>query len=230
MKLVELPPIAVVSTSKNPPADARRRCLESVEAQRGAVGEVLAFEHHFFDSAQQSPSRSHWENLRAAIAPLPPETVVVSLDGDDWLSRPDALATVARAHAEGAWVTWGQFVYADGRPGFAAPIASGTDIRRAPWVATHVKTYRAGLFQRIEEPHFRGPDGQWLEHGRDLAVMFPAIEMAGLDRCRFLSEVLYVYNYANAGYFNSTPAWREREQLEVAWIRRMKPYTRIEAL
>lgn len=216
--------LVVVSTGKNPPAEARRLCLETVRVQVG-----VEVEHIYFDAAEQDPPRTHWENLIAAIDPLPPEIVVVSLDGDDWLLGDDALATVAQAHAAGAWVTWGQFVYADGRPGFSAPLPHGADVRRVPWVTSHLKTFRAGLFQRIDPEHFKFR-GKWMEHARDMALMYPCIEMAGPERCTFIPEVLYVYNSANSTEHHMSPQDRLDEQEQVAHVRGLAPYARLERL
>lgn len=225
--------LVVVSTSFAPPADARRRCLESVAAQRR---EGFSVEHVYLDAAEQNPARGHFENLRSVIAPVSPDTVIVSLDGDDWLGPPDALARVARAHAEGAWVTWGSFVYADGRPGFAAglPVYAWSEempnairpgqLRYLPWVTTHLKTYRAGLFQRIDPAHLR------VSHGRDLAVMFPCLEMAGPEHSRFIADPLCVYNLENSTLFNGSPAEVAEERAQVDHVRRLPPYARIDAL
>jgi hypothetical protein len=186
--------------------------------------------HEYIDAGDQRPPEAHFANLIAVLADEPPDTVVVALDGDDWLARPDALVHVARAHAAGAWVTWGSFVFADGRPGFAADLPPGADLRRIPWVATHLKTFRAGLFHRINPAHLKGPDGRWLEHARDLALMFPCIEMAGPERCRFIPEPLYVYNEHASTEWNATPAVLAAQARDVAYVRGLPPYERIEAL
>lgn len=252
--------LVVVSTGKNPPTEARRLCLQTVRDQTLQGGAPIPRDfdrfliehgdygpheigHIYFDAAEQDPPRTHWENLLTAITPLPPETVIVSLDGDDWLSTPRALEVVARAHTEGAWVTWGSFVFADGRPGFAAdlPPHAWTEpppyylgrtkgrLRHLSWITTHLKTFRAGLFQRIDPEHFKF-EGQWMEHARDLALMYPVLEMAGPDRSRFIAETLYVYNMHNATEFYMTPADRAEERRQVEYVRGLPPYARVEAL
>jgi hypothetical protein len=222
--------LTVVSTAGAPPPEARRLCHATVAAQVLPPG--VEVEHLYIDACEQKPRRlTHWENLLAMVGPLPPDRVVVSLDGDDWLGPTDALARVAEAHAAGAWVTWGQFVFADGRPGFAAPLspAEFANVRSIPWVTTHLKTFRAGLFQRINPEHFKFR-GDWMEHARDMALMYPCLEMAGFNRAQFIPETLYVYNYANATEFRGDLKMHAEEREQVAYVRGLAPYARIEAL
>jgi hypothetical protein len=183
--------------------------------------------HIYFDAAMQDPPKTHWENLIAAIEPLEPDTVVCSLDGDDWLLGEHALARVAAAHAEGAWVTWGSFVHADGRPGFAAPLTPGVPIRQHPWVTTHLKTFRAGLFQRIAIADMQDAAGAWHYYARDMVLMFPCIEMAGPERCRFIPEVGYVYNFANSSEWSYLAKDRAEDAAAVAYVRGLRPYAQI---
>ncbi len=235
--------IVVVSTTFNPPADARERCLASVREQRRAYevpakkvarvmgAELFAFdvEHVYIDAAKQDPPRDHWYNLSRVIERLDPETVVVALDGDDWLASPTALATVAKAHAEGTWVTYGSFRFADGRPGFAGP-TQADHVRELPWTTTHLKTFRAGLFQRIQREHLLDATGAPLYHARDMALMFPILEMAGPERSRFIPEVLYVYNYGNSEEHNGTPEFWARDRATVAYVRSLPRYARVGSL
>jgi len=37
-------------------------------------------------------------------------------------------------------------------------------------------------------------DGSYYKGATDLAVMYPMIEMAGIDRIKFIDDILYVYN------------------------------------
>ena len=183
----------VISTTGKPPPHARALCLHSVASQ-----DVQA-RHVYIDTETEPPCLDgfpHFPNLIRVIADLPDDEIIVSLDGDDWLT-PGALAFVQSAHDAGALVTYGSFRYADGRAGFAAPLAG--PVRQSPWVTTHLKTFRAGLFRRIKHTDLRNEDG-WLEHARDMALMFPLVEMAG-SRAVFIPEILMVYNAANSSEF-----------------------------
>lgn len=200
------------------------RCLSSVRSQKGVTAQ-----HIYVDASHQDPPKTCAENLVTMIAPLPPEAIVVWLDLDDRLTRPDALEIVRRQHAAGAWATYGSFVCRDGRAGFAAPYREHESIRRSDWRATHLKTFRAGLFQRIRHDHLQ-IDGEWLHRAVDMAIMMPILEMAGHDRRVFVPEVLVEYDYGASFEFNATAEERAVEKSLDAYVRGLPPYGRLEAL
>ena len=202
----------------------RQPCLDSVANQRGVL-----VKHRWVDAGDQDPPKTCAENLVAMIGPLPPEAIVVWLDLDDRLVRPDALEIIRRQHAAGAWATYGSFVCKDGRAGFAAPYLEHESIRRSEWRATHLKSFRAGLFQRIQRGHLQY-DGEWLHRAVDMAIMMPILEMAGHDRRVFVPEVLVEYDYRASFEFNATAAEREVEKARDAYVRGLPPYGRLESL
>lgn len=151
---------------------------------------------------------------------LLPDEVIVWLDGDDEL-LPWALRYVVEAHEKGAWVTWGQFMTSEGEVGFAGPV--GPAPRFEPWRATHLKTFRAGLVQRIDPEHLR--DG----YAWDQAVMIPCLEMAA-ERATFLARIVHVYNIENSFMRNAPPEEQAREHEAVRRIRSYPRYRRLEKL
>ena len=206
-----LPKITIISTGWAPPT--KQRCVDSVAAQVG-----VKCEHVVIDAALQDPPREHFENLIEAVEALPDDRVVACVDLDDWLADEYALAKVAAMHVDGALVTYGSFRFSDGREGWATPYAPGEDIRKT-WRATHLKTFRAGLFKRVrrEDLTYRGA---WAKHARDHLLMFPMIEMAG-PRARFCPDVLYVYNRDSGAYSEGD---RREEQRLVDHARSLPPY------
>ena len=209
----------VVSTGfAAPSADT---CRASVRSQRVA----FPVEHRYVEASTQRPARNVITNVLEAVGSVSPSEIVVWLDGDDWLAAPDVLQYVADTHEHGAWVTWGSFEFADGRPGFAADLDWSRPVRQQPWVTTHLKTFRAGLLHRMRDEDLHWPDGTaapW-----DMLVMFAAIEMAGPDRCRFCPTVLSIYNFANSYEFRHGPS--EERRIE-GLIRSRAPYTRVAQL
>jgi len=206
--------IHVISTTYAAPEKARSRCLDSVAVQD------CPHVHHYIDALEQTPPRSHFENLITTIAPLADDDIVASVDGDDWLAVGGALEIVQRAHDRGALVTYGSFRHADGRPGFARQLQGPP--REQPWVTTHLKSFRAGLFKKIDHEHLKYC-GRWLEHARDLALMYPLLEMAG-SRAVFVPEVIYVYNYGNSTEFNGNATTLAQEREQVAYVRSLPEY------
>lgn len=209
----------VVSTGFSAPT--RERCLLSVEAQ--VVN--FQYQHHYVEASTQVPPRDVITNMASVIIGLPADAIVVLLDGDDWLVDDCALVTVNEMHAAGAWVTWGSFEFSDGRPGFAADVDRTRPIRTQPWVTTHLKTIRAGLFHRLTDEDLRWPAG--LAVPWDMLIMFAAIEMAGYDRCTYCPKVLSAYHFPSSYEFQHGAG---AERVVEALIRSRAVYGRVEEL
>lgn len=206
----------VVSTGVAPAT--KHLCLASVRAQ------TLKVEQHVYVDAAETPiCRSRIENLLGVMDTIDGDEIVAILDGDDWLAIRNALAIVQDAHDAGAWVTYGQYMTADGEPGICAPYLSD-EYRREPWKASHLKTFRASLFHKIRPESFLGPDGKLIEHCTDQVLMFPMLEMAGSKRVHFIDQTLYVYNFSSSWErANGTSAERATSE----WLRAQKPYGRL---
>jgi hypothetical protein len=215
--------LTVVSTAIAPPT--KQRCIDSIDAQKGCS----PFVHIYVDAAEQEPRLNAMENMWRTIMMLDPTDIVVQVDGDDWLAHDRALATVEEMHKAGAWVTYGSYVFADGRAGHMREYPPDADVRKYLWLATHLKTFRASLFQAVPKERFM-MNGQWLEHARDLATMFPVMEQAGPERCTFCPEVLYVYNFESSNEHNARVEDLMYEQKCVAHVRGQAPMARLEAL
>ena len=200
------------------------RCLESVNGQVGVV-----VDHRVVSVDQQVPRLTKIENLRACIADLPADRIVALVDLDDWLTDERALSLVAELHQAGAWVTYGSFTYADGRPGFAGAYAPGESVRTSRWRATHLKTFRAGLFRAIDSDDlcFRGT---WIDRADDVAFMLPMLEMAGHERAVYIDRPLYCYDLSTSFEFSASEDERRHEKEIHAYVRSLPPYARLDAL
>ena len=220
MSAVGLPVIHVVSTGWAHPT--KGLCLSSVRSQVD-----VEVHHTYIDADQQVPARTKMENLVEQLAKLADEAVVVLLDGDDWLAHRRALARVAQAHyGEGAWCTYGSFRNSDGSRGFAEPYGPGEDYRTTPWRATHLKSFRAGLFNRIKHEDLQYL-GKWIDRGDDPAFMWPILEMAGRDRTQWLRDMLYVYNEAQGWHRSASQAELAHQAAIVGHCRGLPRYKRL---
>lgn len=161
------------------------------------------------------------------------DDIVVCLDGDDRLARPDALARINDFYnRHDCWVMYGQFRTASGQPGFAEPFASPAHFRRLrdSFRLSHVRTFRAGLFHRIadQDPDYqclKDDRGEWLTSAVDAALMYPLAELAGFDRVRYNDDVLYVYNDQNPLSHHHTDRRGQLANCEL--VARKRPFARI---
>jgi hypothetical protein len=219
--------VTVVSTGFN--VEHKAVCLSSVKKQKAPGLEV---EHRWVDAAMQLNPKTCAENLRALIRNLPADRVVAWLDLDDWMANPNALARAVLEHQKGAWVTYGSFMHADGQVVRIQPYEKEgwNELRSAPWAASHLKTFRAGLFNRIADDDLEMYGEEWLERAVDLAIMYPLLEMAGPDRTVFIEDILYVYNYSSSTDANASPEVLAKQRECVRHVRGKKPYKRIGTL
>lgn len=170
-------------------------------------------------------------NLYKGIWMCDPEEIVATLDGDDWLYHENVLARLNNAYADpDVWMTYGKYIHYPGGNvgGEALPreVIANNTYRRSEWVTTHLRTFYAGLFQRINREDLIY-DGRFFPMTWDLAMMFPMLEMAG-THSRLMPEVLYVYNYANP--INDAKVNFQLQQHLEGVIRNMPKYSPLKGL
>ncbi len=124
--------------------------------------------------------------------------IVVDLDGNDWLAHDGVLASLNSLYSDpDVWMTYGQFAaYPRFTRGFAKPIpeevVEQNNFRSFGGAVTHLRTFYAGLFQRIAKEDLLF-EGKFIQRSGDLAYSIPILEMAG-RHVRFVPDVLYIYN------------------------------------
>lgn len=134
--------------------------------------------------------------------------VLVALDLDDWLLGREVNGFLRRLYQDQTlWITYGSF--RRWRPerrllrlrpkrsparGYSDEEFASAGLRRAPWLGTHLRSWRAGLMRRLDPAWLQGDQGEELTSCEDMALMLPMLEMAGPDRARFVRKALYAYN------------------------------------
>lgn len=148
-------------------------------------------------------------NIYTAVSQCEPHEVIAHLDGDDWFSHNRVLQKLNEVYSDpDVWVTYGQFIgYPTSEPGiareFPKEIIASNGYRDYPWISSHLRSYYAGLFQKISKVDMLY-QGSFYPMTGDLASMYPILEMAG-NHIRFIPDILYVYNIAtnlNEGLVN----------------------------
>lgn len=228
------------------------RCLESVrrqrypgskvthlvidDASRDRTGDVIAryledvpCEHHV-QFERNSENRGGCANYTRGFRRAPKDSVVLQLDGDDWLADSRVLAYLNLLYADAdLWMTYNTWRSPAGKPAlFNRPLPSEVIERNAfrehPWVTSHLHTFRARLFDHVEEEHLIDPTtGEYWRKSVDQAHYLPMLELAG-PRARHLVRETYVYNL-HAGSLKSI----SREE-QVDCERRIRQLPRYSAL
>lgn len=178
---------------------------------------------------QNSTRKGAMENMYNMVHSCEDDEIIVVLDGDDWFAHDGVLSRLSVEYANpDIWVTYGQFTeHPGGGIGCSRQIpenikASGS-YRRFRWCSSHLRTYYAWLFKKINVQDFK-VNGNFLPMASDLAVMFPMLEMAG-SRHSFIPDILYIYNCENS-LNDSKVDIRKQQSLEF-YIRGKAPYKRI---
>jgi glycosyltransferase involved in cell wall biosynthesis len=161
-------------------------------------------------------------------------SIVVSIDGDDWLKNSRVLQKLNDVYNSGeVWMTYGtyeeypyrdvSFIY---QP-YPEDVIKNNAFREHRWLASHLRTWRRELLLKIDISEFKREDGEWLDTTGDQAIMFPMLELSG-DRSRHIAEVSYVYNVANV---TRDGASNEARQTELSnYLRSKKRQTKLDSL
>ena len=146
------------------------------------------------------------ENIHNAIMNhCDPGDIVALLDGDDWFPNKKVLKYVNDQYDEhDCWIMYGQAQWTDLRRGFATKYTEEEfkNVRTAPFRVSHLRTFRAGIYQKIAEqdPEFtrlKDSEGKFYRWAYDTAMMFCIMELAGYDKTMFNDTILYIYNRDN---------------------------------
>ena len=132
------------------------------------------------------------------------EDVLIFLDGEDGLRDRKVLVCLSKAYSNSkVWLTWGShIVIPSGEIGLSASSVSfplsEARIRKGDWYFSHLKSAKYFLWKNIKDVDFRDKiTGVYYQTAGDLAYMFPMLEMAGEQHCKFIDRILYIYNYGN---------------------------------
>lgn len=134
-------------------------------------------------------------NTLRVVRGIQPDDIAVLCSGDDELAHPNVLTRVAREYDSGALLTYGQFVMSTGEPGFCRQMTrhEHENPYSAPWVTTHLITFRAGLMQEIPDEFLRDEDGEYYDFAGDQAFMLYMLAHTPYEKCRFIPDVLLKY-------------------------------------
>jgi hypothetical protein len=131
-----------------------------------------------------------------------PDSVLMVIDGDDFLFSEFALEIVKQAYDQtNCLVTYGNHVHhptgglSNCQP-FPVDVIKNRSFRQYKFVSSHLRTFKSKLWNSIRDEDLRDVDGKYYGVGWDVAFMMPMLEMSA-DRTLFIPNILYCYNRFN---------------------------------
>jgi len=154
------------------------------------------------------------------------DEICVEVDGDDWLPNSSVFTLIDETYKDpNVWITSGSFKYHDGRAGFANPPTNFTDIRKQAFTLSHMRTWKAWLWKKINPIDLRDENGNYWDIAGDLSFMFPMVEMAGEEHFKFISTINYIYNESNP--LNEHKVGMSKIMSTVNKVRSKPPYKKL---
>lgn len=213
---------------------------------RDEDGELIIIEKHPILDKTKCQNVVAWKaNSRATALPnlhngimhfaTNPDDIVVILDGDDWLLGKGVLSYINEFYNNNpeCWMMYGSSKWTDGRRCCSSPYPEFEfkNLRAAPFRISHIRTFRAGLYHKIQEqdPTFsclKDNNDNWYTMTYDVAMFLPMLEMAGFEHVKHNAKPLYVYNRDNPisdDKVNQQKQWDIHEE-----INNKKPFHKIE--
>jgi len=185
---------------------------------------------------QNQTRKYQGENIRNGVLLAPDNSIIVTLDGDDWFPHDRVLSKVNEIYnSNDCWMTYGTYeeypqrsvshIYCE----YPYEVRKQKKFRQHRWLASHLRTFRKELFLRIKEEDLKDPKtGDFVSYAPDLSFQFPMLEMCGPDRSLYVPEIMYVYNVANPNN-ESKQDVREIERIE-NYLRSKPTYETLEFL
>lgn len=131
------------------------------------------------------------------------EDVIIHIDADDWLAHDEVFAFLNSIYSKGGVdLTYGRFInYPSGKFGYTRRYSKKTIRQRSYRRDTHtrwghLRTFKAFLWNAINDSDLRTPAGDYIRFAPDHAFMHPMLEMVG-QRFYQVRQILYVYNESN---------------------------------
>lgn len=213
--------ISIVVSTRNAAAYVNR-CLDSAFKQDYPDFEVIFIDAQSSDGTfekakkyekthknirviQNETRKYQGENIKIGTEMSPEKSIVITLDGDDWFPHENVLYRVnAEYEKTGCWMTYGtyeEFPYRNVSSYYAEyplEVRQNKTFRSYRWQASHLRTFRRELFLKINPEDMKDPNTKdYVSYAPDLSFQFPMLEMCGVDKSRYIPDILYVYNREN---------------------------------
>ena len=207
------------------------------ESTDGTYEKALQFKESTNITVERNKKRKYQgENIRDGVLRAPNNSIIITLDGDDWFPHKGVLNKVNEVYnSTGCWMTYGTYeeypyrsvshIYQE----YPLEVRRSNSFRKHRWLGTHLRTFRRELFLNIKEEDLKDPrTGDYVAYAPDQTFQYPMLEMCGVDKSVYIPDILYVYNVENPN--NES----KQDTIEIEWItnhfRSRDPYKPLEKI
>ncbi len=134
---------------------------------------------------------------------LDDKEIIIILDGDDFFSNKNVLNILNDVYKKtNCLLTYGSYVNLSNktRGKFSKKIPQhiieNNMFRNYEWCTSHLRSFKAGLFKKININDLKDKNNNFYTITGDLAIMFPMLELAS-NRTEYIDEILYIWNDLN---------------------------------
>ncbi len=197
------------------------------------VEEILSNSNKKFKLVSNKKNVRALKNLYDHITTAKDGTIILTLDGDDYLADNNVLSYLNSVYnSTDCWLTVGSYMQNDNyqvvTPEHVTEEYWNTNIRKKHWSFSHLRTFKKELFEKINVKDMIDEDNEFYKFTFDRVMMYPMVEMAGPDRITLINKVLYIYNRLNP---ISVDRAHRAQQLRIESIVTNKtPYGRVSSL
>lgn len=181
---------------------------------------------------RNSERKGALHNLYDMIHSCENDSIILTVDGDDWLYHSGVLKRINEEYSnKDIWMSYGSYIDFPGNTrGCAKPyekeIIERNAYRYVPWRASHLRTFYAGLFKKINKEDMMY-DGKFYESAWDLSFMLPLLELCN-GKFSYIDDILYAYNNQNP--ISDYKVKAQQQAMFDGHIRGRKQYSKLENL
>jgi glycosyltransferase involved in cell wall biosynthesis len=128
------------------------------------------------------------------------DNIMMTVDGDDWLADNTVLEKLNQIYQDrNVWLTYGNMEASNKTFSGILNETDPTTIRKnfVSWDLSHLRSFRLGLFNKVKKADMKSTDGKYYSYANDISFMVPMGEMATKEHCRYIKDILYIYNNEN---------------------------------
>lgn len=180
------------------------------DQQKKHISEKLKKHIVIFNNKRKYSLRNAYEAIHQHAKKI--NSIVVSLDGDDWLVGDTVLSTLEKVYINRQCVaTYGEcLLFQNGNISqkkaseilkhtntpYPQTVILNKSFRKHPFLPLHLRTWCTDAFKKIPKKSFLDSDGNWFKFCEDLAIFFPLLERHP-KKVISIKKPLSVYNMDN---------------------------------